>query len=154
MTAYRYNENGKFIGEFEPEMCPITSEPILPFNSTTIAPPTPNLNCYVAFVDDSWHQIEIPQPTPEDIQNTIIKNLTRSLEAHYDSVAHRKQYDNRYTCAIRASGGDFQSEGLTFITWMDSCNTYAYQVMADCLLGNRSIPSETELIAELPSAPW
>ena len=48
----------------------------------------------------------------------------------------------------------FQTEGIAFATWMDNCNAYGYQVMADCLAQLRTIPTVEELIAELPELIW
>lgn len=93
----------------------------------------------------------IPVPPPEQ----IIADLTRALEAYYDTTAHERRYDNRLTCALRAGfAGPFQSEGTAFAIWMDTCNAHCYQVMLDCQNGIRGIPSAEELIAELPKLIW
>lgn len=92
-----------------------------------------------------------PPPTPEE----IIEQLTQALEAYYDSIARSMRYDNRYTCALRAGyAGPFQAEGLAFATWMDACNAYGYQVIADVQNGLRGIPAAEELLAELPLFVW
>ena len=112
--------------------------------------------------EETIETYEIPDPTPEEIaaqqaseQQRIIADLTKALEAHYDLVAQAKKYDNRLTCALRAGyAGPFQSEGIAFAIWMDTCNACANQVMGDVLNGLRSIPTAEERIAELPAAPW
>lgn len=81
--------------------------------------------------------------------------LTGALEKHYDATAQAKHYDNRLTCALRAGyPGPFQAEGLAFGTWMDTCNALGYQVIADIEAGLRSIPTEEELVAEMPAMVW
>lgn len=103
--------------------------------TTLVAPPVPT----------------IPPPTNAE----IIAAITRDLEAYYDTVAQRRRYDNRLTCALRAGyPGPFQTEGQTFAVWMDNCNAYAYQVMADVQAGKRGIPTSSQLIAEFPAAPF
>lgn len=88
-------------------------------------------------------------------QGEIVAALTAALEAHYDSKARERKYDNRLTCALRAGyPGPFQAEGTAFAVWMDTCNAYAYQVMADCQNNLRAIPTAAELIAELPELVW
>lgn len=85
----------------------------------------------------------------------IVKELTAALEVYYDSKAKERRYDNRLTCALRAGyAGPFQAEGAAFAIWMDTCNEYAYGVMADVLEGTRAIPTAQELISELGVAPW
>ena len=98
-------------------------------------------------------QEKIDQLTKE--LDEIIAELTQVIEAHYDAIAQTKRYDNRFTCALRAGyTGPFQAEGVAFAQWMDTCNAYGYQVMADCLAALRPVPTEAELIAELPPIVW
>lgn len=81
--------------------------------------------------------------------------LTLALENYYDQVAQVKKYDNRLTCALRAGyAGPFQSEGIQFAIWMDTCNEAAYTIMDAVLAGNRGIPTAEQLISELPTPPW
>jgi len=103
----------------------------------------------VAITDEEATAISAPTAAE------IVASLTAALESHYDSVAQAKRYDNRLTCALRAGyAGPFRAEGQAFAVWMDNCNAYAYQVMADCLAGTRAIPTGKELIAELPVFSW
>jgi len=96
-----------------------------------------------------------PPPEKPKTNDEIIVDLTKALEDHYDSKAREKRYDNRLTCALRAGyTGPFQADGMAFAQWMDSCNAYGYQVMADCLAGARLVPAPEELIAELPVLTW
>ena len=102
------------------------------------------------FVDGVW-MVETPSRSDAD----IIKELTAALESHYDGEAQKKNYDNRFTCALRAGyAGPFQAEGQAFALWMDNCNAHGYQVMADCKAGTRTPPTPSELIAELPALVW
>lgn len=95
-----------------------------------------------------------PEPKPKT-NDEVIAELTAALEAHYDSKARERRYDNRLTCALRAGYvGPFQAEGIAFAQWMDNCNAYGYQVMADCLSGARPIPTTAELIGEIPLMVW
>jgi hypothetical protein len=89
------------------------------------------------------------------IQAAIAQDFTARLEALYDAKAQEKQYDTRYTCALRAGyPGPFQAEGIAFAQWMDACNAYAYAALAAVLAGQRQIPTWDTLRAELPAAPW
>lgn len=103
------------------------------------------------FVSGAW----LVEAVPGKSSDEIIKELTAALEAHYDSKARERRYDNRLTCALRAGyAGPFQAEGIAFAQWMDNCNAYGYQVMADCLSGARPIPTTAELIGEIPLMVW
>ena len=103
------------------------------------------------FVSGAWLVEEVPGKSNDE----IIKELTTALEQHYDATAQQKRYDNRYTCALRAGySGPFQAEGQAFAVWMDTCNAHGYQIIADVLDGKRTIPTATELVAELPVITW
>lgn len=82
-------------------------------------------------------------------------SLTAALNRFLDSKASERRYDNRFTCALRAAfAGPFQAEGIAFATWLDQCNITAYSIMAECKAGVRPIPTEQELIAEMPVLVW
>lgn len=102
-------------------------------------------------VPDGAEIIPLDSPAPEE----IIAGYVLSLEEYYDSIAKEKNYDNRYTCSIRAGYvGPFQAEGEAFAKWMDACNAYAYQELEKVRNGQRAIPGVSEFLSELPSAPW
>lgn len=157
MHIHIYDNNFYFLRSEELITCPLENSPSIPLNSTLIEPlpVIPNTKIKFAAHLGQWVYEESPQLTAEDIQNMTISNLTKSLEEYYDKVAQVKRYDNRLTCALRAGyAGPFQTEGHTFAIWMDNCNAYGYQVLAECLAGTRGIPTPKELILEFPTAPW
>lgn len=103
------------------------------------------------FVAGAWLVEVVPGKTSEE----ITAELTAALEAYYDIKAKERRYDSRYTCALRAGyAGPFQAEGQTFAVWMDTCNAYGYQVIADVLAAKRPTPTAEQLIAELPKLVW
>jgi hypothetical protein len=92
---------------------------------------------------------------PEKRVALLVERATRVLEAHYDSVARQRRYDDRYTCALRAGfNGPFQAEGQAFAAWMDACNAHAYGVLELVKSGERETPTAEALIAELPEMTW
>lgn len=96
-----------------------------------------------------------PEPIDPPTQDQVVAAYIATLEAHYDSVAQQRRYDNRLTCALRAGyPGPFQAEGAAFGSWMDRCNAYAYAQLDAVLAGTRAKPTEAALIAELPPMVW
>lgn len=84
-----------------------------------------------------------------------IDEYVAAMEQLYDEKAKERNYDSRFTCALRAAyPSPFQAEGIAFGTWMDTCNAIAYQVMAAVKAGERSFPTIAELLAELPPFDW
>lgn len=84
-----------------------------------------------------------------------VSDYIAAMEAHYDTKAQERRYDNRLTCALRAGyPGPFQAEGQAFAVWMDTCNALGYQIMDEVLSGTRPVPTVAELIADLPVLEW
>lgn len=113
----------------------------LPWHRIEAAPPVNNIQ--------HWAQVAL---SPLEIEGIC----TSALERHYDSVAQTRQYDNRFTCSLRAGyPGAFQAEGLAFAVWMDQCNALAYQIMQQVVSGDRSMPVSIEaLISDMPISPF
>jgi hypothetical protein len=82
----------------------------------------------------------------------IIARLEGALDRHLDAVA--KSY--RYTNIARMVGyrGDdnpqFNAEGVAAFKWRSAVYTYGIQCIEDVNAGLRTIPTEAELIDELP----
>jgi len=98
-----------------------------------------------------------PEPWQTQAEQLVAvqQDLTTALNRHLNTVAGERSYDDRFTCSLRAGyPGPFQAEGQAFAAWMDDCNMLAYQIMADVKKGLRPIPTEAELIAELPVIVW
>lgn len=86
------------------------------------------------------------------MQAAIVDGMT----ALFDTTAQSKRYDNRITCALRAGYvGPFQAEGQAFATWMDTCNSLGYTMLAEVQAGTRPMPSSVaEALALLPEMVW
>ena len=91
-----------------------------------------------------------PPATPAAIQ----KNLTMAVQNHMDSTAKARGYDNLVSVITYADEPiipKFQAEGVAFRAWRSLVWDYCYQVLVDAEAGRRGIPTEAELIAELPT---
>lgn len=109
---------------------------------------------------EDWDAVQRPyiiyeRRSDEEVAEIMIKRFVANMEAHYDAVAKAKNYDNRYTCALRAGyAGPFQAEGQAFAQWMDACNAYGYQELDKMKQGLRTVPTIDQFIEELPEPPW
>lgn len=84
-----------------------------------------------------------------------VKMYEAAIDNFMNQKAKDRGYDSRITCALRAGfSGPFQSEGLAFAQWMDSCYTYTYQVLEQVKSGARPQPTVEELLNELPVLTW
>lgn len=94
---------------------------------------------------------EYPVQSPEQIQ----QDIEAALNAHIDSVARAKGYDSRITATLRAGyPNPWQAEGIAFGAWMDACYAKAFEIMTAVQAGTRAVPTEAELIAEMPQIVW
>ena len=85
----------------------------------------------------------------------LIALYDEALGQLYDKKAREKLYNDRYTCALRAGyPGPFQAEGITFATWMDSCNALGYTILAEVNAGTRPAPTLEEFLGMLPQLSW
>ena len=94
-------------------------------------------------------------PAPPSIEEQIAV-FDAALVAHLDATARERRYDNRITCAMRAGyPGPFQAEGIAFASWMDQCNSLAYNLLAEVVAGTRQLPESPQALIDLmPSMVW
>lgn len=91
-----------------------------------------------------------PPPTAAE----ITADLTAAVQSHMDTAARAAGYDDiksAVTYADEPAVPRFQAEGQAFRAWRSLCWNACYTIMADVQSGARSIPTATELIAELPA---
>ena len=85
------------------------------------------------------------------LSERIIDKYQRAHDAHLDSAAKARRYDSIQSAALRSAySGPFHAEGVAYATWMDVCNAFGYQVMAEIAEGSRAPLSIDEYIALLP----
>ena len=128
-------------------------------NVVEIAEPTPpedySDEFYYRTEQDDAPYVIYTRKSDEAIAELMLNKFITAMESHSDAVAQAKNYDTRYTCALRAGyASAFQTECIAFATWMDECNVYGYTEMEKVQQGIRPMPTVDELIAELPEPPW
>lgn len=93
----------------------------------------------------------ITDKSPEQLEEILKTKLTSAVQAHLDSEAQAKGYDNILSASSYAGFTNaFQAEAISFLEWRSAVWTYAYQVLADVKAATRTAPTVEELIAELP----
>ena len=96
--------------------------------------------------------VAIPEPTPEEIAKQVQKELTDAVQRVLDSKAQELNYDNCLSvCSYIETGvAKFDAEGKAFRAWRSSVWAKGYEILAQVQAGQRGIPTEAELISELP----
>ena len=97
-----------------------------------------------------------PPPSPPPSPEQIIAALTRAGQMHLDTTARTRNYDGILSlCSYAASTHPtFGAEGLAGVAWRDAVWAACYAILADVQAGQRAVPTEAELLAELPVMVW
>jgi hypothetical protein len=92
--------------------------------------------------------IQNPPETPEQ----IIARLEGALDRHLDAVANDYRYESIRTMVTYATSEHpvFGNEGRAAVAYRDAVYAYGIQCIEDVSKQLRTIPTEAELIAELP----
>lgn len=97
----------------------------------------------------------VPKPVVAPTIDEVIDSYTSALDNHIDATAQLDKWDNRITCVLRAGyPNPWQANGIAFGEWMDTCYTLAYQIMYDIQAQNRTMPSISDFLAEMPTMVW
>jgi hypothetical protein len=104
-----------------------------------------------------WQVEDLPEPevippTPEEIQAAYIAAIQRRL----DQFARARGYDGILSACSYAASTDpqFAAEGQRCVELRDATWRTGYVILAEVAAGQRPIPTEAELMAELPALAW
>lgn len=103
-----------------------------------------------------WTKVKPAEQKAEEAQLATINRLTSAVQAHLDATARERNYDGILSLCTYATSNNsrFSLEGQAGVVWRDAVWAKCYQVMDEALAGSRSVPTEAELIAELPAFSW
>lgn len=157
MLIYHYDRlTGQFLQAEEADSDPKDPEAYLvPAFATDIEPPEAPEGMFAAFVEGAWEFIAEPEPdepepeSPEQIQ----VRLTAVIQGHLDAQARAMFYDSIFTAVTYAEEPivpKFQIEGAALRAWRSLVWDYSYGVLAAVLSEERAVPTEEDLVAELP----
>jgi hypothetical protein len=73
-----------------------------------------------------------------------------------DETAKERGYDSILSLCTYATStaAKFSDEGQAGVSWRDEVWAKGYSILADVESGSRAIPTESELLSELPSFVW
>ena len=97
-------------------------------------------------------QFDLTMKDESTVANVLKSRLTKAVQDHMDVTANQYGYDNIFTACTYANSNNltFKNQSLAFISWRDSVWEYCFTVLADVQNQLRTIPSESDLISELP----
>jgi len=92
----------------------------------------------------------------EEFLASTKSRLTSVIQSMLDETAKERNYDSILSLCTYATSPTvkFAAEGQAGVSWRDEVWAKGYTVLADVESGARAIPTESELLAELPSFVW
>ncbi|QDJ52796.1 hypothetical protein [Bordetella hinzii] len=103
----------------------------------------------IVAADDGRPELADVVLTPEAIEAMKVA----LVQKHMDDAARARRYDNiaaAITYADEASVPRFQAEGRAFRAWRSLVWDTCYRILDQVKAGEREIPTDDELLAELP----
>ncbi len=119
----------------------------LPFGSSPHDPEWHGRDLYARALAGEFGPIA-PYVAPVETPEQIATRLTAAVQHHLDVAARQRRYDNIHTACGWA--GEFADAGA-LKTWAAACWRKSGEVEAAVASGARPVPTESELIAELPA---
>ena len=97
-----------------------------------------------------------PPPSPPPTKPEIEALLSAAVQGWLDDTARSHGYDGILSAASYAisTNKKFSAEGKACVKWRDAVWAYCWRAMADVEAGKRSIPTASDLLAELPAMVW
>lgn len=101
-----------------------------------------------------YEVVEIPVhvPTVDEIKATLLK----AVDNYLDTTVQERGYDNIAKCVTYEGDIDpiFNREGTAAKQWRSKVYRKCYDILDEVMNGLREIPTEEELINELPKIEW
>lgn len=102
------------------------------------------------------YDAELHAARPIENQEQIIKRLAAAVQRHMDSAAQAQGYDSIMSlCSyLGSSVTEWAAEAYAGAQWRDDVWSACKVIMDDTIARKRPVPTEEELIAELPALEW
>ena len=92
----------------------------------------------------------------EEFLASTKSRLTSAIQSTLDKKAQERGYDSILSLCTYATStaAKFSDEGQAGVSWRDEVWAKGYSILADVESGARAIPTEAELLSELPNFVW
>lgn len=106
--------------------------------------------------DGQWYVKGYAPEKPALTEAEIQEQLKKIVENQMDVKAQEKGYDDILAACSYATSTDhiFAAEGIACVKWRDAVWRKYIGVLAEIKEGKRDVPTEEELLAELPVLEW
>lgn len=107
--------------------------------------------------DGRWYEKgKEPQKPLEQVQAEIQSQFVNMIQERLDRFAQSRGYDNIMSVCTYSNSTTprFKAEADRAIYLRDTTWSKCYEILEQVLAGERSIPTEEELLTELPELTW
>ncbi|CAM5764363.1 hypothetical protein [Bosea minatitlanensis] len=159
MRVYQTRPDGVFIGFNEADPSPLEEGVwLLPAGCVTVEPPSFGEGSQARWDWDAERWVVEPagvQPDPEPAEPTL-EAYRAGVQLKVDRTAQERNYENGLSCASYtvSTNATWAAEAQNFVAWRDAVWTYAYAELAKVEAGERTQPTVTDFLAELPTIAW
>ena len=108
----------------------------------------------MTWLNDS--EVKTAEDKQEEFLTSTKSRLTSAIQSMLDETAQELGYDSILSLCTYATSptAKFSDEGQAGVSWRDEVWAQGYAILADVASGSRAIPTESELLSELPSFVW
>lgn len=105
-------------------------------------------------IDETYRETQPApiSPTPQD----IINGLITQVQTYIDSVAIKAGYDSANSCIsyMNSTNPTWKAAAIAMNKWRDDVWGFAFNEKSLILAGTLPVPTQAQLVAALPTAPW
>ena len=103
-----------------------------------------------------WSKVKTAETKQAEALEATKARFISFIQSYMDNQAKVRGYDGILSLCTYAtsSSPQFSAEGQAGVAFRDQCWTTGYTILAAVEAGQRGIPTEEELLAELPTLVW
>lgn len=105
---------------------------------------------------ESGYTYAVEMLSAEELMLQTREQIIQAVQSKLDRTAQSRNYDNILSLCSYANSTDqiFASEGQAGVAWRDACWRTCYEIVTAVQNGERSLPTVSEVLAELPKINW